>query len=201
MYAPAVVLAEGIWLFSTAIAVASYARVGSASSPQAAELTVRAVRHTWIAASAAVVGVMLLANVMVVLLYGSKFEEAAGALRILSVAAAIYAPQSVISNYFTVSLGQPAIALRLAFCSLVTGVIFGLVLIPQYGFIGGAWATLLSYALTACISTGVFLRLSHTNVLELFHYRRTDVLAYVDLAREIRARAGRGALMGARTRP
>ena len=201
IYAPAVVLAEGIWLFSTAISVASYSRVGSLTRPEAAELTVRAVRHTWMTAFAAMLGVVIFANIVIVLLYGDKYEGAANSLRILAVGTALYAPQAVISNYFTVSLGRPSISLGLAFCSLVTGAIFGVLLIPQIGYVGGAWATMLSYAVTATISTGLFLRMSGTNVFELFHYRRADFVAYWQLGTEIRARIGAARLAGARPRP
>jgi len=200
-YAPAVVLAESIWLFSTAISVASYSRVGSLTKPEAAELTVRAVRHTWMTAFAAMVGVFIFANLVIVLLYGAKYEGAANSLRILALGTALYAPQAVISNYFTVSLGRPAISLALATCSLVTGAIFGMLLIPPMGYVGGAWATMLSYAVTATISTGIFLRMSRTNVFELFHYRRSDLVAYLDLGREIRSRISAAHLAGARPRP
>jgi O-antigen/teichoic acid export membrane protein len=200
-YAPAVVLAESIWLFSTAISVASYSRVGSLTRPEAAELTVRAVRHTWMTAFAAMVGVFVFANLVIVLLYGDKYEGAANSLRILALGTALYAPQAVISNYFTVSLGRPSISLGLASCSLVTGAIFGVLLIPPLGYVGGAWATMLSYAVTATISTGIFLRMSGTNPLELFHYRRSDLVAYLDLGREIRARISAAHLAGARPRP
>lgn len=200
-YTPAIVLAEAIWLFSTAIAIASYSQVGSLSKPAAAELTVRAVRHTWLVASAAVLGVAIFANLVIVLLYGEKYGEAANALRILAVATAIYAPQSVISNYFTVSLGRPAIALGLAFTSLVTGALFGILLIPPLGYVGGAWATLLSYAVTATISTAIFLRMSKTSGFELIHFRRADLMMYVSLLREIRARLGGSPFANARSRP
>ncbi len=201
IYAPAVVLAEGIWLFSTAISVASYSRVGALTKPEAAELTVRAVRHTWMTAFAAMFGVLIFANLIIVLLYGDKYEAAANSLRILAIGTALYAPQAVISNYFTVSLGRPSISLGLAFCSLVTGAIFGALLIPQIGYVGGAWATMLSYAVTATISTGLFLRMSGTNVLELFHYRRADIVAYWQLGREIRTRISAAHLASARPRP
>ncbi len=201
IYASAVVLAEGIWLFSTAISVASYSRVGSVSLPEAADLTVRAVRHTWITAALGMVAILILANVAIVVVFGSRYEGAANSLRILCIGTALYAPQAVISNYFSVALGRPAISLSLAFLSCVLGAIFSVILIPRLGYAGGAWSTMISYAITSTLSTWIFVRMSHTKARDLLHYRRADFVAYIELARALAAKFTPGNLTGARTKP
>jgi len=185
IYGNAVVIAEGVWLFSTAIAIASYARVGSVGETDAALLTARAVRHTWIIAFAGMVAIMLLANVVILLLFGSKYDGAENALRILSIGTMLYAPQAIISNYFTVALGRPSVALLLASMSLVLGAGICLLLIPPFGYIGGAWATTISYGLTATVSTAYFIRRSKLPPSSLFRIQREDLQDYARLGRSL----------------
>lgn len=145
------------------------------------------------------IGLLIFAS-LVVRIYGDGYAESAGPLRLLAIATAIYAPQAVISNYFTVTLGRPALSLGLAGMSLVIAVVLGVLLIPPLGYMGGAWATLLSYAITATVSTALFVRLSDVKPLDLVHYRREDFMAYVDLVRGVFARIHTSHLAGARTK-
>lgn len=199
IYGNAVVIAEGTWLFSTAISVATYARVGSLGKHDAADLTVKGVRHTWIAAGAGMIGLLVFAG-LVVRIYGDGYAESAGPLRLLAIATAIYAPQAVISNYFTVTLGRPGLSLGLAGMSLAMAAVFGVVFIPALGYMGGAWATLLSYAITATVSTALFVRLSDVRPIDLVRYRREDFMAYIDLVRGTLAKLSTSHLAGARTK-
>jgi O-antigen/teichoic acid export membrane protein len=201
IYSTAVVLAEGVWLISTAIAIASYSRVGSLPEMEAAHLTARAVRHTWIVSFAGMVALIVLANVLITVLFSSRYEGAAMSLRVLSVGTLLYAPQAAISNYFTVTLGRPAIAFALASCSLLLGAICCVILIPAFGYIGGAWATTISYGVTAALSMGYFLRRSGLPVSSLFRIQRADLEDYVRLAKSVLSMLQPRHLAGAGPRP
>jgi O-antigen/teichoic acid export membrane protein len=183
-YAAAVRFAEGLWLFSTTIAIASYAAVGSLSRSEAAAVTAEGVRHTLLVVTALAVPIAVLAPWLLAI-FGAEFRDAQWALRILCVGTLLYAPQSVISNYYTVQLGKPWISLALATCSLCISVVVAAVLIPRIGYVGGAWATAISYAITAAISTWLFLRLSGVRPGDLWRIRREDVASYVRLAKRV----------------
>lgn len=182
-YATAVRLAEGLWLFSTTIAIASYAAVGSLGRSEAAAVTAEGVRHTLLVVLGLAVPIFVLAPWLLGILFGSQYSEAAVALRVLCVGTLLYAPQSVISNYYTVQLGKPWLSLSLATCSLCISVVVSSILIPRIGYEGGAWGTAISYGITAVISTWLFLRLSDVRASDLWRIRREDVASYVRLAR------------------
>jgi O-antigen/teichoic acid export membrane protein len=192
LYAAAVRVAEGLWLFSTAIAVASYAAVGATTRSESSRITAEGVRHTLLIVVALAIPIALLAPWLLGLAYGAEFKEASWALRLLAAATLIYAPQSILSNYYTVQLGKPWISLALAGTSLAVSVAASLLIIPRVGFIGGAWATLISYGVTAVLSTLLFLRMSDASARDLFLIRRSDLESYPRLARRILGRLGLG---------
>ena len=192
LYATAVRVAEGLWLFSTAIAVATYAAVGTTSRAESSRITAEGVRHTILIVTALAVPIALLAPWILKILFGSEYGEAAWALRLLAAATLIYAPQSILSNYYTVQLGKPWISLALAGGSLAVSVVASLLIIPRVGFVGGAWATFISYGVTAVASTALFLRLSDASLRDLLVLRRDDLAAYPRLARRLTTRLGLG---------
>ncbi|HJP40150.1 MAG TPA: polysaccharide biosynthesis C-terminal domain-containing protein [Dehalococcoidia bacterium] len=183
IYSRAVSITEGLWLVSSSAAIASYAAVGTVSRKEAARLTARGVRQTLILVAGGAVVLALLAPFLLVLLFGQKFEEAANALRVLCIGTVLFAPQALLSNYFTIQLGKPWIPLTIAASSVAVNVGLSLVLIPEFGYMGGAWATTVSYTLAATGTTIIFLSLSGARVSEMLRPRTDDILTYVRFVR------------------
>ncbi len=185
IYASAIAGAEALWLFSSAIAMASFARVGAESRAEAARITAAGVRHTLLIVT---VGAGLLAAVApwaMVLLFGSDYRAAALPLRILCIGTLLYAPQALLNNYFANQLGRPGIALALGLLSLVVSVVLGLALIPGLGFVGAAWATTASYLISGAAAISLFLWLAPVGTRDLWRLRRADLERYPALAREL----------------
>ena len=185
IYSSSVAVAEGLWLFSSAIALASYAHVGSLTREEAAHLTAVGVRHTIIVVVSGAVVAAIVAPPLLGIVFGDVYRAGATPLRILCIGTAAYAPASLIGNYFTVQLGRPAISLWLATLSCVISLTAGFALIPSIGYTGAAWATTLSYTLSATIATVIFLRMTHIPASELWRIRADDVLSYFRLLRRL----------------
>ena len=62
---------------------------------------------------------------------------------------------------------------------------FGLILIPDFGTVGAAWATTIGYGISTVISVTLFVRLSGIALSELWRIRTSDILSYVELARDV----------------
>jgi len=190
LYGAAVRVAEGLWLFSTAISVAAYASVGSLGRAESSRLTARGVRHTLLIVTCLAIPIVVAAP-WLLLVFGDEFRDAAWALRILCIGTLLYAPQSLLSTYFTVQLGKPWIPLSLACFSLIISIAVSLVLIPRYGYVGGAWATAISYGITAALSTGIFLSRSDSTFRDLWRVNRDDIESYFRLGRRVLRRVSR----------
>lgn len=188
IYAAGVTAAEGLWIFSSAVAVATYAPIGSLDRRAAAELAARAVRHTLLLVSALALPLLLFAEPMLAAVFGGTYREAGWALRILVLATLLYAPQGIVSNFYSVQLGRPSIPLALAASSALINVALSFLLIPRIGFVGGAWATFASYAAVSAASVLLFARLAGLPPWELFRLRRSDLRSYGDLLERLRRR-------------
>ncbi|MBI5949005.1 MAG: polysaccharide biosynthesis C-terminal domain-containing protein [Chloroflexi bacterium] len=182
IYSRAVAAAEALWLFSTSIAVASYSSIGSLTRQEAAALTSRSVRHTLFIVSSGAVVLFLLAPFLLSLMFGPRYEAAATSLRILCVGTALFAPQTLLANYFTVQMGRPWISLSIAAVSCLINIGVSMILIPRVGYVGGAWATTISYVAVAAMAVVIFLRTSDARFSDLWRIRRDDIATYGRLA-------------------
>lgn len=189
IYASAIAGAEALWLFSSSIAMASFARVGAESREEAARITATGVRHTLLIVTVGAAALALLAPWAVVVLFGPDYRPAALPLRILCIGTLLYAPQSLLNNYFANQLGRPGIVLVLGLLSLAFSVLAGLALIPVYGFVGAAWATTASYLASGATAFALFLWLAPVSPCEVWRIRRSDLQRYPALARELASRA------------
>lgn len=185
IYASAIAGAEALWLFSSAIAMASFARVGAESRAEAARITAAGVRHTLLIVTAGAGLLAAAAPWAMVLLFGPDYRPAALPLRILCIGTLLYAPQALLNNYFANQLGRPSLALALGLLSLVISVALGLALIPGLGFVGAAWATTASYLVSGFAAIALFLWLAPVPGRDLWRLRRADLERYPALAREV----------------
>jgi len=185
IYSSAIAVAEALWLFSSAIAMGSFSRIAAVDRAEAARLTATGVRHTLLAVVLGGIATALLAPTAVEFLFGHDYRDAAVPLRILCLGTALFAPQGLFSNYFVNQLGRPSIQLLLAAFALCVTVAAGFILIPPFGTAGAAWATTISYGATGLISAALFLWLSESRLTDLWRIRRSDIVSYLHLVREI----------------
>lgn len=185
IYSSAIAVAEGLWLFSSAIALASFARVGQGERREAARLTATGVRHTLMVVLVGGGGAVILGPWLVETVFGAPYRGAAEPLRILCIGTALFAPQGLLNNYFVNQLGRPSFPLIIGSISLVISVAFGLVLIPDFGTVGAAWATTIGYGVSSVISVALFCRGSGVPFSELWRVRSSDILSYLELARDV----------------
>ena len=85
-------------------------------------------------------------EVVINLLFGPKYLEAATALQILSVAAIIYAPYEILA-YAVAGIGKPSIITKVVLSIAFFNLVGNLALIPRYGINGAATATLISFTI------------------------------------------------------
>jgi stage V sporulation protein B len=95
-----------------------------------------------------------------VLFFSSEYSEGAPVLAILSLALCV-ALTSNLMGISLVALGQPDKPVKINIVETITNIIANLVLIPIYGLIGAAFATLLS----RCI----------TNPVNLYFLKKTEI--------------------------
>jgi O-antigen/teichoic acid export membrane protein len=167
VYSVAVMVAELLWLVSSSISQAAYARIGNPDAAEASRITLRAVHSSFIALSVLGPVLWLVAAWVLPHLLGHDYAAAMPALALRLPGVVAYGAASALSAYFTNHAGRPHIAAGLAGMSLVLTIAFSLLLIPHWGMLGAAAATTISYLASIGVSVGVFCMLSGVPLRQL----------------------------------
>jgi O-antigen/teichoic acid export membrane protein len=94
--------------------------------------------------SAAVAGVLLaFGDNFVLVLYGRNYAEAGAALRVLGAALVFLMPSAVMHSVFS-AIGKQTLFMKLTMLGVLCNGTLGVLLIPRYGSLGAAWATLVT---------------------------------------------------------
>jgi O-antigen/teichoic acid export membrane protein len=158
VYSIAVMLAELLWLLSSAVTQAAYARIGTPERDRAARFVVRIV-HANLAVLALVAPLLYLAARFVLpLLLGPGYEDAPLLLAVVLPGVLSYGAASPLSAYFTNHAGRPHVPALVAGLSLLINLAICVVLIPRLGAIGAAWATTVSYVISVSVMLWLFAR-------------------------------------------
>ncbi len=151
LYAVAVSGAETLWFTSTAVTTAIYARVGMAGKEQAADLTAKAVRHTFYLNLGLGILIWCAVELFLPVIYGEVYRPSLAPFRILLPGVLAYGLVNIFAAYFTNNLGKSRIPLLIALISTIINIGISLLLIPRVGMIGGALATTGSYLISLVI--------------------------------------------------
>jgi O-antigen/teichoic acid export membrane protein len=160
VYSVAVMIAELLWLVSSSVTQAAYARIGTSDGSDASRVTVRVVHASLLALVALAPAVWVMAALLLPLLLGPDYAAVLPVLAWLLPGVLAYGAASPLSAYFTNHAGRPRVPAALATFSLVVNIVLSLYLIPRHGMIGGALATTVSYLASILVALIVFGRLS-----------------------------------------
>ncbi len=185
IYSYAIYIAESVWQVSGSLALVTFARLGSSTRTEAAALAVRVMRHT----------IVLLGVLCPVLFLGAgliedtlfpKYEGMATALRILLPGVFLYGLSQAYSGFYTYQRGLPWMVSVVAGTALVINISLALVLVPEYGINGAAWASAIGYAVAIVAALVIFIRAEHLSPLAPFAIGRTEIDDYRSFLRQLR---------------
>lgn len=181
IYSSAIAGAEALWLFSSAITLASFARVGRGDPHEAATLTATGIRHTVLVVIGGGLTAAMIGPFVIEALFGHAYSAAGQPFRILCLGTALFAPQGMINLYFVNHVGMPRFPLLVGLLMLGCSLLGGVLLIPVFGTSGAATATTMSYGIASVVSVTVFLRRTKLRSSQLWRVRLDDLRAYWDL--------------------
>lgn len=167
VYSIAVMVAELLWLVSSSVTTAAYARIGSPDAADAGRVTVRAV-HAGVLLLALLCPLLWIGAALVIpALLGPAYRPALPLLAVLLPGVAVFGAASALSAWFTNHAGRPWVPALLASLSLAINVVVSVLTIPRLGMIGGALATSLSYIVAVGVGAMLFMRASGTSAAVL----------------------------------
>jgi O-antigen/teichoic acid export membrane protein len=122
-----------------------FSRFGRVSPEKLLRAYERSLKFLYVLGMPAAVIMFALSETLVVLFFGEAYREAEAALRLMAPAVVLLLPTSVYGYVFT-ALGRQRLYLGCIAASLLVNTLLDLLLIPRYGFQGGAIATLAAEA-------------------------------------------------------
>jgi O-antigen/teichoic acid export membrane protein len=164
VYSIAVMVAELLWLLSSAVTQAAYARIGVPQRDSAAQFAARIVHANLTVLLLVAPLLYISARFVLPLLLGPAYADASLVLAVLLPGVLSYGAASPLSAYFTNHAGRPQVPALVAGLSLIINVALCLVLIPRLGIIGGAVATTISYVTSVIVMLLLFVRHSGIGV-------------------------------------
>ncbi len=142
----------------------------------------RLLRIVLVIAAIGAVGLFLLSQWVVVLLYSSAYVPAVQLFRILLPGIVFLSAGRILANDIA-GRGRPLLNTYVGGVGLVAEVLLNLAWIPRFGPTGAAWATTISYGLSSALWLGVYMRLSGNSLMTVVVPRTSDWYLYRQLAR------------------
>jgi len=188
LYAAAVSVVSPLRLIPGALGTVLLPRLAGALESDAAEFTAAVVRPTLLVMAATALGLAAVGAVAIPLLFGAAYAPAVTPFLVLLPGVTLVTVSRVLARYFAAIGNQRPLVI------LFTGVVLlnfalNLVLIPRFGILGAALASLVSYACEAAGATALFLSYSGRGLRATFLPRRTELAEYAERLRALVARA------------
>lgn len=176
IYVIAVQIAEQLWLLSQAVSIVLLPRLSELYQDEKTRrrLTPVIARWVFIATFFAAVLLSLVAKPLIVLLFGSKYINATGALIWLLPGIVLGSLSRILSNDIA-ARGKPELNMYVAFFVISVNIIANIVLIPMMGINGAALATTVAYSLNAIAKLYLYARLSGNMWWQPFLLDRADM--------------------------
>ncbi|HEY9049707.1 MAG TPA: flippase [Ohtaekwangia sp.] len=116
-----------------------------------------------------VIGTVLLADYIIFIIAGPEYHEAATILRI-TILYGIFTPFNRQFGTVMDSSGRPQLNFALMLASVFINIISNYLFIQQFGMIGAAYGTLLSYVIVFLVGNTMLTRIFGIEMQQIFHY-------------------------------
>jgi O-antigen/teichoic acid export membrane protein len=185
-YVIAVSLAESLQYLESALINASIFHLANRSMVESKELAGRITRHLGFILGTIALVMSLMSYSFIILAYGSQYKPSILPFNILLpgiIALSLTKPAAVFVAY---QFGLSKVNLGAAALGLLLNLILNLLLIPEYGILGAALASTLSYFSVFLFVMGYFVKLSQSSFKQIFIVTYEDIDVYKNLLNALR---------------
>jgi len=166
-------------------ALVLFPKAASSEGPANAEITAKTCRRMLLLSAVCVAGA-LVAGTSLIGLYGAEYQASVTPFLLLAPSALFVCVYKVLSSGLA-ARGMPEAPLYAGLAAMPVMVGACLVLIPPYGIIGAASASMLAYAVNALVTLVLFVRVTRMSPAAVLKPRRTDIPASIRGLRPTRA--------------
>jgi O-antigen/teichoic acid export membrane protein len=180
-YAVAFNLAEMTWWMPLALGTALFPRASSLDAKANAALTASVIRRALPLTFCSILAMMLLGQPIIILLYGSAFEQSVAPFLILAPSGIFFTVYRLLSISLAAQ-GRPQASLYGGLVSVPIMLGANIILTPSLGAVGAAIASNMAYGAYAAYLVWYFRRATAMSIRSVFLPTRTDLAESVHFA-------------------
>lgn len=165
-YSMAVALAEMIFFFPDAVSVLFFPHVAGTTRDES-DRQVAMVSRITVLISAAVAPLFIPAAAITIWVFVPAFGPALPPFLVLLPGVVALSASKIVAGYMT-GINRPWIRTVVSYSTLAFNVIANLILIPRFGIVGAAAASLVSYSFSALLNTAIAARLTKSRVRDFW---------------------------------
>lgn len=181
LYSVAVGLAEGILLFSQAVATVHFPKVASEENQKSLkEFTPRVCRNVLFITLLLITVLYISASRLIILFYSQKFLNSIYPFRVLLIGLLTITGWRILANDLT-ARGKPLLNTYITGISVALNIILNIILIPQLGIVGAAWASTVSYTFMFMITVFIYTKISGNKIKDVVFLQKSDLKFYKKL--------------------
>ena len=175
IYARGAGLIERVWQIPMVLGTIIFA--GSANAKNSKEYSLKIMkllRVSLVVCLFAILVLSIFSDKVVLLLYGSKFLDSSYVIRYLAVGV-FFMVFFKILNMDLAGRGKPWLSMYAMLPSVIVNIILNILLIPNYGSAGVAFASSISYTLAAVIFLFVYMKSVHISFKAVLYFKKDDI--------------------------
>ena len=180
-YSISVALAEKIWLVSQSAGVVLFPKVSSETDRLKLKNFTPIIFRTVLATTLiGAIILLFLGRFIIVLFYSEKFSSSIEPFQVLLIGAVTMGGWKVLANDLY-GRGKPELNIYISLVSVLVNIILNIVWIPEFGILGAAWATSISYTLSFIAITIVYSKISENSILSIILFKKYDINLYKNM--------------------
>lgn len=169
-----ITMGELLWSLDLPVIAAAQHHIAAESKGESISLINKLTRLIIIVQSLACSGMGLISIFAIPLIYGEAFRPAIIPLLVYLPGVFFWSLLRSLSQYTAYQLGKPAINLGLSAFSVISKTLFVLFLVPRFGIVGATVSSTLSNLLTLLLTAGIYVRLSQSELENIFIPKSAD---------------------------
>ncbi len=174
LYSLGVAFATQLWQIPTAVALVIRTRVANSKNPEVMKFAVaRLVRISLIVCTVLSVLLYFIAPLIIPLIYGKEFTDSSPMMQAILPGILMFVIFHII-NGSILGIGRPDLIIKIFIPALLVNILLNFIWIPEFGGIGAAWATNVSYSFGTLATIIVFSKKMNISLREIFRFRKSD---------------------------
>jgi O-antigen/teichoic acid export membrane protein len=173
-YSLGVAISDKLWQLPTAMGVVVLSRTANMLDEKALNLSVsKLLRISFILVFFAAAILWIIIPYFLPLIFGGKFAPSVDVVRAMLPGILLFVIPRILNSRFA-GIGQPKVLIAIFVPALIVNILLNFLWIPQFGGVGAAWASNVSYAFGAITLLIVYSIKMNVPFVEIIHFQLSD---------------------------